>query len=185
MTNPTDVEFVDQVTVITEAWLDGANDHIIGASGVLGTTHTATAYRNALAAAPAVGDAGQTFSVAAATAVAHAMQLGQMASTSLGIDNGYFKIPIVENGTPRVLIVQWVTGVSQSIGALANSTQVIFWPTLFISNCLFALSGNLNSIASYITTSITAKNVATVTVGLANPFQNASSVTPIVFGIGY
>lgn len=68
MTIPTDVEFADQVTVISEAWLDGINDWVYGSYGVFGATYTPTAFRTALAAAPAVGNAAQTFLAGNSTA---------------------------------------------------------------------------------------------------------------------
>lgn len=54
MTTPTNVEFVDQTTIISEAWLDGVNDWVNGAYGVLGETFTAAAFKTAIgASAPA------------------------------------------------------------------------------------------------------------------------------------
>jgi len=51
MTTPTNVEFVDQTTVVSEVWLDGVNDWVYGWFGVMGETFTAAAARTAFSAA--------------------------------------------------------------------------------------------------------------------------------------
>ena len=50
MALPVNTSFTDQVTVISQPWIQGSNDWVNGAYGVLGATYTATAFRTAIGA---------------------------------------------------------------------------------------------------------------------------------------
>jgi len=110
-----DINFVDQVTVVPAAWLQDVDDvvyRMLGAS--TGPGGNAPASRSEivanLGAAPAAGNAAQTFAVANAAASNQAVNLGQVATPSNG---GYTNVTtsraigtFYTNSTGRPLLVQ-------------------------------------------------------------------------------
>lgn len=89
MALPINTAFTNLITVIGQPWIQGANDWINGAYGVLGATYTPTAFRVALAAALAVGDAAQTF------LVANSASATQQAVPRAQADSLYASFPIL------------------------------------------------------------------------------------------
>ena len=74
------------------------------------------------------GDSAQTFSVADATAAAHALALGQLLGSVSA--NGYIKIPVMDGSTVKTVIIQW--------GFASGSSSVfsVTFPISFPNACL-------------------------------------------------
>jgi hypothetical protein len=111
---------------IQEVYGDGTN---IVSTGVLTQTIAATLF------AALSGNAAQTFQVAAATAAAHALNLGQF--TGGVTSNDFISIPMLVAGVKRNLIIQWGTVASQT--GRASITPPVAFP-----NAVFFAGGVLD-----------------------------------------
>ena len=124
---------------------------------VLDDGTTTTLLANLKAAAAAVnGDATKTFSVAAATANQHALNLGQFLASLAA--NGYVKIPT----TAGTLIVQWAFVNGATTSGLTVSLPISFVSTFY---------------AAYVTHAV-AKGATAYTVGATPNGLSAVDVTP-------
>jgi hypothetical protein len=128
-------------TNIRGSWMNMIQEElrtVVVAGGLTPSKTTYTQVRDAVLAlfAKINGDATKAFSVAAATAAAQAVNLGQFASSQSG--SGYTKLP---NGT----IIQWGTYTTVNLQA----GNAITFPLAFPNNCFsvsFASGTNNNSL---------------------------------------
>jgi hypothetical protein len=126
-------------TNVRGSWMNMIQEElraVVVAGGLTPSKTTYTQVRDAVLAlfAKINGDATKAFSVAAATAAAQAVNLGQLPAVLLA--NGYVTIPVLVAGVKRNLIIQWGnTGASSSGGPVTIPLPITF-PTQTFAVCL-------------------------------------------------
>ena len=142
MALPVNTAFVDQVTVITQPWIQGSNDWTNGAYGVLGATYTATAFRTALGGAASGANSDITSLSGMFLAGSYTVSLvlsvvdSRLVANTLGTDNIDFGFSISGDATNylnRTLYQGWMLGtdsrivssITPGLTPSANATPVL------------------------------------------------------------
>jgi hypothetical protein len=123
---------VTPATLVRASWLNMIQEELRAIVIAAGLTPSKTTYNQVLSAlnasyAKLAGLSTQAFSVATATATAHATPLGEFAG--LNSANGYIKLPMIVAGVKKTLILQWGS-LSTSASAETAVTFPIAFPTL-------------------------------------------------------
>lgn len=145
MTAPTDVEFVDLTTTISEAWLDGINDAVNGYYGVLGGTYTAAAMRTALGGAPT---ASPTFT--GTVTIPTPFTLGAISVTPTGTELNYVAgvTSAIQTQLNALADPAWVdySATSTVVGWVSFTTKKIFTKTYGnLVHVMYQIAGTSNA----------------------------------------